>query len=419
MHKYIISILSFRFARPIAYGFALTAFAITLQAQTYSVLHNFTGGQDGATPIAGVTFDQTGNLYGTTATGASFSGNCNFIGGCGTVYELKHRNSGWLFNLLYTFQFSDGGSPSSRVVFGPGGLLYGTTTYGGNVIPHVCAHEGCGVVFSLRPPAAVCESVLCPWTQAAIYKFTGYDGSTPSVGDVIFDQNGNLYDVAAFVMDGEVFELSPSGSGWTLNILYEFPPLPAPGFIAQAASVIFDPEGNLFGATQIGGPYNGGATYELTPSSPYWTFIDLHDNMGESDGGLMRDSAGNLYGTTFSGGENGGGTVYELSPSNGGWTFTTLYNLSGNGGSFAVLIMDAAGNLYGTTVLDGAYQQGSVFKLTPSNGQWVYTSLHDFTGGGDGGRPYGQVTLDASGNLYGTAATGGANNKGVVWEITP
>jgi uncharacterized repeat protein (TIGR03803 family) len=141
--------------------------------------------------------------------------------------------------------------------------------------------------------------------------------------------------------------------------------------------------------------------------------------MGGSDGGLMRDSAGNLYGTTLTGGDNGGGTVYELSPSNGGWTFTTLYNFSGNGGSFAVLIMDAAGNLYGTTIGDGAYGQGNVFKLTPSNGSWIYTSLHDFTGGSDGSQPYGQVTLDANGNLYGTASIGGPDNKGVVWEITP
>jgi uncharacterized repeat protein (TIGR03803 family) len=141
--------------------------------------------------------------------------------------------------------------------------------------------------------------------------------------------------------------------------------------------------------------------------------------MGGSDGGLIRDSSGNLYGTTLSGGTNGGGTVYELSPSNGGWTFTTLYNLSGNAGSYAVLTMDAAGDLYGTTTGDGIYGHGNVFKLTPSNGDWTYTSLHDFTGGSDGGTPFGQVTLDASGNLYGTASVGGANDAGVVWEITP
>jgi uncharacterized repeat protein (TIGR03803 family) len=389
----------------------------TASAQSYSVVYNFTGGQDGALPKAGVTLDQAGNLYGTTAAGASFSGNCNILGGCGTVFELKHSISGWLFNPLYTFQFSDGASPWSRVVFGPDGLLYGTTAYGGN--SNHCRF-GCGLVFSLRPPATVCKSALCPWTQGPVYKFTGgIDGYYPGFGDVAFDQSGNLYDTNPADVGGVVFELSPSGNGWSFSALYYFQYPQAPYYSSPAAGVIIDPAGNLYGAAQSGGAYNGGAAYELTPSSPTWTFTDLHDNMGGSDGGLMRDSAGNLYGTTLTGGDNGGGTVYELSPSNGGWTFTTLYNFSGNGGSFAVLIMDAAGNLYGTTIGDGAYGQGNVFKLTPSNGSWIYTSLHDFTGGSDGSQPYGQVTLDANGNLYGTASIGGPDNKGVVWEITP
>jgi len=386
-------------------------------AQTYSVIYNFTGGQDGATPKAGVTLDQAGNLYGTTATGANLSDNCGPIEGCGTVYELKRRNSAWLFNLLYTFHFSDGASPWSRVVFGPSGLLYGTTTFGG-IENRECTDLGCGTVFSLQPPATFCRSVLCPWNETVLYKFMmGADGAYPGYGDVVFDQNGNVYDTNAGGTAGTVFELSPSDNGWSLSVLYNFRQPPAPYYTGPAAGVILDPAGNVYGAAQSGGPYNGGAAYELT--IPTWTFTDLYDNMGGSDGGLIRDSSGNLYGTTLSAGANGGGTVYELSPSNGGWTYTTLYSLSGGGGSYAVLTMDGSGDLYGTTILDGAYGQGNVFKLTPSNGGWVYTSLHDFTGGSDGGAPFGQVTLDASGNLYGTASGGGANNKGVVWEITP
>ncbi len=397
----------------------LTTFTSQLcQAQTYSVLYNFTGGEDGATPKAGVTLDQAGNLYGTTAKGASFAGDCNVIGGCGTVYELKHESSGRIFSPLYTFQFSDGASPSARVVFGPGGLLYGTTTYGGNT-QRDCLPTGCGTVFSLRPPASVCKSVLCPWTEAALYQFNGSEGGEPGYGDVIFDLNNNLYGINPVSAWGQAYELVPSGNSWTLNLLYDFIPPPSPCFASPAAGAIFGPDGNLYGASQIGGTYNGGAVYELTPSSPQWTITDLHDNMGGSDGGVIFDSAGNLYGTTLSGGDYGGGTVYELSPSNGGWTYSTLYNFSGGGGSYAVLIMDGAGNLYGTTILDGAYQQGNVFELTPSNGQWTYTSLHDFTGGSDGGQPFGQVNLDVNGNLYGTASIGGANDEGVVWEITP
>ncbi len=130
------------------------------------------------------------------------------------------------------------------------------------------------------------------------------------------------------------------------------------------------------------------------------------------------DGSGNLYGTTTTGGSGSGGTVFELSPSNGNWTFTLLYSLSGNGGSSANLTMAAAGNLYGTTVQDGAYGHGNVFKLTPSSGGWAYTSLHDFSGS-DGDSPYGDVMLDPNGSLYGTASEGGAYGYGVVFQITP
>jgi uncharacterized repeat protein (TIGR03803 family) len=134
---------------------------------------------------------------------------------------------------------------------------------------------------------------------------------------------------------------------------------------------------------------------------------------------------GNLYGTTGSGGAFGGGTVFKLTPSGGGsFTFTLLFSftnstlLTGTGPQ-ATLTMDAAGNIYGTTTNDGAFGQGSVFKLTPSGGGYTFTSLHDFTGGTDGGRPFSNVVFDAAGNLYGTTLQGGANAAGVVFEITP
>jgi uncharacterized repeat protein (TIGR03803 family) len=136
------------------------------------------------------------------------------------------------------------------------------------------------------------------------------------------------------------------------------------------------------------------------------------------DGGLIFDSSGNLYGTTVEAGL-GGGTVFELTPSNGNWIFTVQYAFTDRGEPMSSLAMDAAGNLYGTTVVGGPYQKGSVFKLTPSNGSWTYTSLHDFTGGSDGGNPVSNVVFDASRNLYGTASSGGAYGDGVVWKITP
>lgn len=115
----------------------------------------------------------------------------------------------------------------------------------------------------------------------------------------------------------------------------------------------------------------------------------------------------------------GGGTVFRLTPSNGGWVFTLLYSFTELGpGPVNSLTMGAAGNLYGTTVMDGAYGYGNVFKLTPGSGSWTYASLYDFTGG-DGGWPFSNVNVDAKGNLYGTTFYGGEYGGGVVWGITP
>jgi uncharacterized repeat protein (TIGR03803 family) len=145
---------------------------------------------------------------------------------------------------------------------------------------------------------------------------------------------------------------------------------------------------------------------------------------------LTFDESGNLYGSTNAGGSGVGGTIFELIPSNGGWTFSLVYSLAGqpsqHSGPAAALTRDAVGSLYGTTLADGAYSQGSVFKLANTKNGWEYTSLHDFTGGGDGTRPISNVTFDANGNLYGTAQYGGfmgypcpAIGCGVVWVIKP
>ena len=161
----------------------------------------------------------------------------------------------------------------------------------------------------------------------------------------------------------------------------------------------------------------------IVPAANAQTFTVLHNFTGGQDGkypytGLTMDRAGNLYGT-----RSYGGYVYELSPSGSGWTYNTLYTFteSFGGGPAANLALDSSGNLYGTTRGGGGTNNpwGNVFKLTPSNGGWIYTDLHDFTGGSDGGVPYSSVVVDSNGNLYGTATVGGANDDGVVWEITP
>jgi uncharacterized repeat protein (TIGR03803 family) len=223
---------------------------------------------------------------------------------------------------------------------------------------------------------------------------------------------------------GAVYELSPSGLGWTETVLHGFG---LPDGITPYAGLIFDNAGNLYGTTQRGGDYGMGTVYELTRPGAGWIETILHSFTGsDGDGvyaGLIFDPSGNLYGAASTGGADGGGTVFELTPLNGSWSISRLYAFStGQANSPAgSLVLDATGNLYGTGSMGGAYGYGAVFKLTPSNGSWTYTSLHDFTGGGDGAYPYSSLLLDAKGNLYGTTTYGGLAQGfagyGVVFEI--
>ena len=216
--------------------------------------------------------------------------------------------------------------------------------------------------------------------------------------------------------------LTTSDGSWNETVLYDFTGESDGGGLE--GGVIFDNAGSLYGVAASGGAYSAGTVYRLTPSNGGWTEETLHTFQNASDGSfpdgsLLFDAAGNLYGTTLYGGLGGGGTVFELTPSNGNWTHTVLYGFTGTGGSFGTVTMDPSGNLYGTTFADGKYGYGMVFKVTPSSGSWTLTDLHDFTGGADGQYPDCAVTLDAHGNLYGTATAGGTNDVGVIWEITP
>ncbi len=397
---------------------------VVAQAQTFTVLHSFTGGQDGANPLAGLTMDQAGNLYGTASLGGV---------GNGTVFKLAHRGSSWILNPLYQFQgLPDGFFPEARVTIAADGTLYGSTFYGG-IAGQGCAQGGpvqCGTIFHLRPPASACNTAICPWTETQIYAFNSYPSLFwPNFGDLVFDRAGNLYGVAFQGGNrgggiGGVFELTPSDGGWTETTLYNFQG--RTDGAQPIGGVIFDAAGNLYGTT-FGQPATGqyGTVYELTPSGSGWTKSTLYrfqnGSVGASPrGDLIIDAAGNLYGTTSVGGPGVGGKVWELSPSNGSWILSVIYSFPGsNFGPFSPLLMDAAGNLYGTTLAGGAFQQGSVFKLTHSSGGWSYSTLYDFTDGSDGRSPYGHLILDGNGNLYGTAGWGGPTNNGVIWEITP
>jgi uncharacterized repeat protein (TIGR03803 family) len=383
---------------------ALTVVVTEAHAQqwTLHVLHDFTDGTDGAIPLAGLTMNSTGELYGTASLGGSVN--------AGTVFKLKHSASGWMFTVLYSFTGpQDGAGPQARVIFGPNGNLYGTTTGGGP--------DGQGVVFALRPPPTFCCSMSSPWTEAMIYRFTGgADGSQPETGDVAFDPAGNLYGTTAHggdsSGDGVAYKLTPSHGRWLENDLNKF----GSAGIYPYSGMISDRAGNWYGTTTRGGA-GFGTVYELTPSGSGWqektlyTFQGLADG-GYPSGGLIFDHSGNLYGTT-----SYYGTVFQLTPSlQGEWLKTPLYTFTGNAGPNGSLIMDAAENLYGITAQNDPNTAGEVFKLTLAG---VYTDLYDFQAGDDGAFPQGSVVMDTNGNLYGTAEEGGAHGDGTVWQLTP
>jgi hypothetical protein len=403
------------------------------QAQTFTVLHTFTGGADGASPFTGLTMDRGGNLYSTAINGGT--GSCTgYSIGCGTVFRMSHSGSDWIFAPLYSFQAGgsdDGEFPAGRVAIAPDGVLYGTTSAGGE--PAGCSpYAGCGTIFSLRPSPDRPDTVLSPWTETILYRFRGNpDGNAPA-GDLTFDAAGDLYGIteaggsnAGF---GTVYELARSNGGWSESVLYNFTQPPDGGY--PKSGVIFDQSGSLYGTASLDGADYAGTVYQLTPSGSSWspnllyTFTDGLDG-GEPIAGLIFDNIGNLVGATAGGSQ--GAVVFRMTPSNGGWSYTPIYTFSPEdyAGPEATLVMDALGNLYGTLPgYNAGHLYGSVFKLTPTEGGWVYTDLHDFTGGSDGGNPLGSLILDLQGNLYGTAAFGGSTQRcslgcGVVFEITP
>lgn len=331
--------------------------------------------------------------------------------GSGSVYEISPNGSSWTYTSLYSLKgIKDGAGPAfGSLAFGPKGLLLGTTEGGGNF----------GTDF------AVCPRTDCTWVESVIHRFgTGQDGAQP-IGGVAFDAAGNFYGTTSLggsYGNGTVFEEKHTGSSWVESVIYSFTG-GNDGF-NPVSGVTVDAHGNLYGTTSLGGANGYGVVFELSPTSSGWNQTVLYTFQGLNDGqnpvgGVILDPAGNIYGSTFFGGADGGGTVYELSPSGGSWTFALLHSFSTYYGPYNKLTLDAKGNVYGTTNGAGANGLGSVFKLTPGNGTWTFTDLYDFPGGADGSLPWGSVAVDAKGNIFGTASVGGSQNQGLVFEIIP
>jgi len=397
-------------------------------AQEESVLYSF---DKVSQPYAGLVFDASGNLYGTTLFGGDY--------GYGSVFELlPQADGGWSEQTLHSFnkKGGDGFYPVAGLVLDAAGNLYGTAQEGG-------VYQHFGIVFELV------RNENGSWDEEILHSFNlnGRDGVHPLAG-LIFDAAGNLYGTTAYggiYANGTVFELLPKpGGGWGEKILHNFFNNAADG-VTPYAGLILDASGSLYGTTAFGGAYcvgdgGCGTVFKLgRKAGGDWAEQILHSfNMNGADGvhpygGLIFDPSGNLYGTTADGGVYNDGTVFGLSvKAGGGWSEKILHHFSDAGTDgdqpLAGLIMDAAGNLYGTTSYGGdgtcINGCGTVFELLPSAGEsWTEETLHSFPDNGvDGDRPYyAPVIFDASGNLYGTTYAGGSSPSGggTVFEVTP
>ncbi len=392
---------------------ALVLFFVTstpqrAQAQTFTPLYSFLGGAgDGSNPQGGLVIDSAGNLYGTTQLG----GAQNY----GTVFKIDTSNHE---TVLYSFKGgSDGVYPTSSLVMDSKGNLYGTTLGGG-----VPGGYGFGMGTAFKIDASGNETV--------VYAFQGgNDGMLPQAG-LITDAAGNLYGttvVGGPSGNGTVFKIDTSNQN-TESVLYSFPSsdMNWTGGAFPYGGLVTDSAGNLYGTTSVGGTQGLGTVFKIDASG---TESVLYSFKGGNDGrvpqaSLIVDSSGSLYGTTYDGGSSlnngsGFGTVFKIDTSG---AESVLYSFKGGTDGaylYSGLVMDSAGNLYGTTYeggssLNNGYGFGTVFKIDTSHNESV---LYSFTGSDDGANPVAGLILDPSGNLYGTASNGDPSNHGTVFKI--
>lgn len=383
---------------------------------TESILHAFSGGTDGAF-LYSLVLDQSGDVYGTTESG----GSANF----GTVFELTPAASGWTKSVLYSFATEANGIGPTSLLFDPSGNLYGSTVSGGNPS---CGSSGtgCGLIFRLSRVSGG------QWTETVLYSlnFAGNWPTYPAVSG--FDSEGNLYGTStagstASTYCGIIFQLTPGSDGtWTESTIWNFTRRGC-----TSGTMVVAGSNHLVGTS--GGVVSGitGALFDLSFAYAQWNLNIFHSFIF-SDGAspltsLTADSSGNLYGTTNLGGDYDLGAVFKMTPhGNGDWQESTIYSFqygSANGvnGVFpSSLILDGIGNVYGATAYGGPINRayGSVFEVSPtSKCGWSEKDLIRFSGVID--HPLGNLISDKFGNLYGTTLDGGASAFGSVYELSP
>jgi uncharacterized repeat protein (TIGR03803 family) len=378
------------------------------QAQTPKTIYSFMGGADGNGPVGTLITDSAGNLYGTTSGGGSPA--CS--AGCGTVFKVDTNGNE---TVLYSFGgVPDGAEPFAGLIRDEAGNLYGTTLYGGAY--------NLGSVFEVDATG----------NETVLHSFQGQtDGALPMAA-LVRDKAGNLYgttfeggDPAFSQGCGAVFVVSPNGKERVLHAFAgEFQ---GDGCHPQAGLTLLG--GSLYGTTSGGGPYGAlGVVFKVSPQSGSETIV--YPIGGQPEASLISDPEGNLYGTSVVGGTFfhcyvglACGSVFELYASG---TATTLYSFAGppDGASpVAGLVRDAAGNLYGTTLQGGdlscfpGFGCGTVFKLDASGKE---VGRYIFTGTPDGANPMAGLTKGAGEHLlYGATQGGGAYGYGEVFELAP